>query len=276
MSPEDRELLRAALEARKRKVSGGRRPPRPREPRSAQSRYVADVRRVSRRVSKLIAATVAPHVRRAERAERRDAVIDLADIGVDFGLLEVRIARLVREMDLSDLVDKNGRRIAKANAKDLERVLGISLTAEPAEIQIALREWRASNVALIKTIPERAHADVRRLVGEAATSGMRVETLKKRLRERFAVSDSRAELIARDQTLKANSQFTQIRHREVGIRRYVWDTSSDERVREMHRELDGRTFSWDDPPVTNPAGDRNHPGEDYQCRCVAIPVLPGT
>lgn len=41
----------------------------------------------------------------------------------------------------------------------------------------------------------------------------------------------------------------------------------------MHQELDGTEQSWDDPPVTNEDGDRNHPGEDYQCRCVAYPIL---
>jgi hypothetical protein len=45
-------------------------------------------------------------------------------------------------------------------------------------------------------------------------------------------------------------------------------------VRERHAELDGERFRWDDPPVTNEDGDENHPGEDYQCRCTAYPVLP--
>ena len=32
-------------------------------------------------------------------------------------------------------------------------------------------------------------------------------------------------------------------------------------------------FDWDDPPVTNDDGDTNAPGEDYRCRCVAIPQI---
>ncbi len=52
--------------------------------------------------------------------------------------------------------------------------------------------------------------------------------------------------------------------------RYVWRTQRDERVRPSHRMNDGRIFSWSDPPSTG------HPGEDYNCRCEAVPYFPGS
>lgn len=51
--------------------------------------------------------------------------------------------------------------------------------------------------------------------------------------------------------------------------RYVWRTRRDERVRASHRANDGRIFDWDDPPATG------HPGEDYGCRCRAVPYVRG-
>ena len=51
--------------------------------------------------------------------------------------------------------------------------------------------------------------------------------------------------------------------------RYVWHTRNDEKVRQSHRANDGHIFSWDDPP------DTGHPGTDYNCRCEAIPYVPG-
>ena len=44
-------------------------------------------------------------------------------------------------------------------------------------------------------------------------------------------------------------------------------------VREMHKALAGKVFSWDDPPITNEKGDRNNPGQDYGCRCYARPIV---
>lgn len=51
--------------------------------------------------------------------------------------------------------------------------------------------------------------------------------------------------------------------------RYVWRTLHDERVRQSHRMNDGHVFSWSDPPETG------HPGEDYNCRCEAVPFVEG-
>ncbi len=49
---------------------------------------------------------------------------------------------------------------------------------------------------------------------------------------------------------------------------YVWRTMQDAKVRTDHRYNDGRIFRWDDP-------DMFHPGEDYGCRCRAIPYVEG-
>jgi hypothetical protein len=54
----------------------------------------------------------------------------------------------------------------------------------------------------------------------------------------------------------------------------LWSTVQDERVRERHAELNGKRFKWGDPPVVDiQTGRRAESGEDYQCRCVALPVF---
>ena len=55
----------------------------------------------------------------------------------------------------------------------------------------------------------------------------------------------------------------------LGVTEYIWRSSDDERVRSLHREYDDRRFSWDEPP------DGGHPGEGYNCRCFAEPVVTG-
>ncbi len=56
---------------------------------------------------------------------------------------------------------------------------------------------------------------------------------------------------------------------------YIWRIEPDDlpRTRSGHRRLNGRKFSWDDPPVVdNTTGERGHPGLDKYCRCWAEPV----
>ena len=52
-------------------------------------------------------------------------------------------------------------------------------------------------------------------------------------------------------------------------RQYVWRTQRDTKVRPEHAANEGRLFSWDSPPATG------HPAQDYNCRCEAVPYIPG-
>jgi SPP1 gp7 family putative phage head morphogenesis protein len=223
-----------------------------------------------RTLVKRIKRTIDPHLRFA--AKREDAEISTT-FGADFGNLRIQIMRLVRSGEVSPIVDQFGREILKGNTREMRRILRLDLAAETPEIQLILSGLRRQNVALIESIAEKLLGDVFRVVTESIIDGTRVETLASRLAERYSVSESRARLIARDQTLKANASLTETRHAQAGVTQYIWSSSRDERVRPTHADLDGSVFSWDDPPVTSEDGARNHPGEDFQCRCVAIPVV---
>jgi len=123
------------------------------------------------------------------------------------------------------------------------------------------------NVDLIKDIPAKYLSQIRETVKANLVEGVRWEDIAAKLEERGMVAESRAKLIARDQTSKMNSAFNQARQTSLGIDKYQWQTSGDERVREDHAQNDGKVFSWNDPPATG------HPGHDVNCRCVAIPYF---
>lgn len=53
---------------------------------------------------------------------------------------------------------------------------------------------------------------------------------------------------------------------------YIWRTQEDEKVRDLHRDLEGKTFNRDNPPVSGTSGFRGNPGEPANCRCYAEPV----
>ena len=246
----------------------------PKEPRGLQTAYTRFLIKVSAQISTAIESAIASSLEVAARRERLDANLDGLPLERIFAGLRVRLGRLVEAPDVVRLVDQFGRRINRDSTTDLAKVLRLELSTLTPEIQEALGAFRRENVALIRSIADTQLAQVETLVNEAATSGMRVETLRNRIQERFQVSRSRAQLIARDQVLKTNAQLTQVRHASVGVIEYEWVTSKDERVRETHQALDGTIQRWDSPPVTNDNGDTNHPGEDFQCRCVARPIIP--
>jgi SPP1 gp7 family putative phage head morphogenesis protein len=132
-----------------------------------------------------------------------------------------------------------------------------------------VQAWRRENVDLIRTLFER---QTRRLEAILENNEfLRVEDLADRIQSVLGVTESKADLLSRDQSLRLSSQVTVAKQRSAGITKFIWSTTGDERVRESHEELDGQTFSYDDPPVVD--GEAILPGQAYGCRCVPYPVV---
>ena len=176
---------------------------------------------------------------------------------------------------LEEIAQATGAHSREQWRKQVKAALGVDLPAAEPSFAKLYESFRKENTALIKSIATEKVDRVREILRDAG-SGTRVEQIAKQIRESAEVTRSRARLIARDQVLKLNSEVTQERHKAAGVESYVWRTSRDERVREAHRALDGKTFRYDDPPVVDPRrGDRAHPGQHYRCRCIGEPIIPG-
>ena len=203
--------------------------------------------------------TVPPEtIRRAQRAMTK-AARDLAGSKA----LQEALARAARA------TDAHSRAIWNAQAE----ALGLDVTGADRFRSARMAGFRKENLGLIRSLCAEHVRRVGKVLRENA--GARVETIARELQEATGASQARAQLIARDQVLRMNSQLTQDRHEAAGITEYTWSASRDVRVRKRHRDLDGTRQRYDDPPVVDlKTGRRAHAGQDFQCRCVAVPILP--
>lgn len=154
---------------------------------------------------------------------------------------------------------------------NLKNQTGIDLSAylrNSPNIEERVNELTVSNIQLIKSIRTQYLDKVQNAVMQAMVQGTLNKDLAEQLKKLGKDVESRAMLIARDQSSKLNAALTRARHEEAGIKKYMWSTSGDERVRASHAEKDGQIFEY-----TNPPADTGHPGHDVNCRCVQIPVL---
>lgn len=131
--------------------------------------------------------------------------------------------------------------------------------------QVALR-----NAGLIKGLSDDLTKRVRTITVNSLVNGETVLQLQKKLKHELRVSDSRARLIARDQTAKLNADLNKKRHTQAGIDKYTWRTSKDERVRKRHKRLDGKVYKYGQ---ATPAEQGLEPGQPIQCRCIAQAVV---
>ena len=198
--------------------------------------------------------------------------------------LEKRIA----EYGLDQKVEQIAKMAKNVSIREWKRAvkdtLGIDLLDDYYKgefFEEAIRRWIAENVLLIKSIPSETLGNMREIILGSYLKGSSIRDIQKAIQETYNVSKRKAQLLARDQVATLNAQLTKAQQTDAGCKKYRWSDSRDGRVRDCHKALNGKVFSWDNPPEMwyetkrgrVYTGRRCHPGEDYCCRCVAIPVF---
>ena len=245
----------------------------------AETRYVRDLKGILRGVHHFTEGAIKPFLEDLKEEpglrHRRDASKDTVRSRVS-GVLNHVIAGLKIHVavHVGAAFDRMAFEVNKKNKAGLS-LIGITPTSMGAED--VLKRARDANIKLVEDAGRDYAEDVRAIFEDDENFGLSGLELQDKLwelmEERGSVNESRAALIAVDQTLKTNAALTQDRFKKAGIEKYTWSTSLDERVRPMHAALEGQAFSFDDPPETNDDGETNNPGEDYRCRCLAIPLF---
>lgn len=181
------------------------------------------------------------------------------------------------------LVTRMLDRVQTSNLRDFASLSGqisrgLRDTLADARVGAVTRRIHADQVQLIKSLPIEAGQRAQKIAQEALVSGDRAGSIAKSIRDldnTGAVTEARAVMIARTEIAKANSALTQARAQFVGSTHYIWRTMGDADVRDSHAALDGQVFAWDAPPFVDDDEGSHHPGDIWNDRCYAEPVLTG-
>jgi SPP1 gp7 family putative phage head morphogenesis protein len=129
------------------------------------------------------------------------------------------------------------------------------------------------NVGLIRSIPEKYLQQVEGVVMRSYSAGRDLETMTKDLRKLYPITQRRAELIARDQSNKANAVVNRARQMELGITEAIWMHShAGKNPRPDHVKANGTVYKIAEG--CRISGEYIQPGEEINCRCTSRPVLP--
>lgn len=188
------------------------------------------------------------------------------------GLTETE-AFITSKVDFSPEVIKIGA--------DLDRQFKTSMTG--LEIPANMTEFQKSEIArnytnnlnyyIKKWVPKEIQS-LREDLQPLTLGGYRAEALEEIIQKHKGVSERKAKFLARQETKLLVAQYRKNRFKEAGVTQYIWSTVLDGKERQLHRELNGHIFSWDEPPIIDArTGEKGAPGEAYNCRCIAIPVV---
>jgi len=260
------------------------------EPASQEREYVrllvAFAKGLAADVRKVVIPSLRPLIDEHDANMRGDSWVDtLAELLIELEAMASQRSAVIfsalpgRFEAVSAFNDGQFKMIVKANtgiqlpdtgkdATAMMRALGVNVYRDEPYLATLKNAWVRENVALVKSIPEKLHGDLRGIIDRGVTNGMSVKQIQADIVSRFGVTKSRAKLIAQDQTLKANAALTRERLKSVGVEEYIWRTVNDARVRPAHAEREGVKYRWDNPPSDG------HPGTPVRCRCRSEAVWP--
>ena len=258
-------VLTKAREANRARVARARREAvAPREPSQALDAYTATMRTYAKRVEVLVNRLVVDRL----------PILGSGD-PLDVAALESGLREL--DVELDKLADRS-RRSAYAAAKrastharqEAQRVLNVTLPKNDMTEAFRIQTFTDLGVARLRAAGTAQVARIR----QAITQHVEGASMRQDILKSLWVSRVRGRMIARDQVYGLHVQSIGAWAQTVGSKKYTWHTRHDERVRYGHQRLDGRVFSWDDPPNTGRQEGNNHPGGAGapNCRCTAIPV----
>jgi SPP1 gp7 family putative phage head morphogenesis protein len=174
-----------------------------------------------------------------------------------------------------------GRTVEASLRKQLKKLIGVSLPKDLPGLAEYMKTWEAETIAAMRAMlvgarKDAVHLDawpsLTELAGRARAGGATAAEATRSLGRAAAHAVRRVRSAARSRVLSLGGSANRVVQTALGIERYKWVTRGDGRVRQSHRRLSGTIQRWDRPPRISP-GRRGHPGDDYNCRCIAVPVM---
>lgn len=202
---------------------------------------------------------------------------------IDKKLSEIIPEDISKRLHIAPQFDTALWKVEKSFKKSVEKItVAPQLTDEQRER--VSKEWENNMQLFVQKFTEEQIVKLRKDIKDSVFTGNRYESMTKTIQKNFGVTQSKAKFLARQETNLLMSKYKEVRYTSAGVKKYKWGCVKmphqsangpyiKGQVRHDHGILEGKIFSWDDPPVVNDKGDRKNPGQDYNCRCFAIPIV---
>lgn len=276
--------IRAALAQKKRRGELRRtgRAGRGQISRRAENVYAVELLRIVGEMGRMVEERIIPRLAGIAERRPRAAQHHRADAGGLQRLVGRVETAFARRKDIVRAAASAGRRVAHENSQLLrggfQRALGVDpIGAEPF-VAPMVEQFVSENVRQVGKLADQFFTRVEARISQGLGTGRTPEEIAADLRRNFVKvgtgiesAKKRARQLARDQVNRFSGELQRARQTKLGVKRYVWRTSRDERVRPLHRSREGKIFRWSDPPDEDEYD--GHPGIPPNCRCHAEPYL---
>lgn len=198
-------------------------------------------------------------------------------------LSEIVPDEIAEKLKIENIFDTTLYKVENEFKKSIKNItVAPELTVE-MRARIA-KEYTENMKLYIKGWLKEEIVELRKRIQAHAFDGYRYEALIGEIQKSYGVSQRKAKFLARQETALLITKFKEVRYQDAGVNHYRWKCvvgTQAHPVRPRHRQLNdesvkGKIFRFDDPPVVTEVGEptrKANPGADFNCRCVALPVV---
>lgn len=184
------------------------------------------------------------------------------------------IDSMVFNNEVITILDDAGNEVKK-NVKHLN-VIEPELSIEQKR-EIARTYTNNMRDYVIKDFAQERIPEMRKKIQELVLKGYRPDRVQELLEKEYGIAGRKAKFLAQNETSIMLSEYKRVTYQEMGFDKFIWKTITDGRERELHKQLNNTTWSYDNPPVIDErTGQTGLPGQTYNCRCEAIPFRSGS
>lgn len=198
----------------------------------------------------------------------------IATIQKYLGDLQVNMDYLGNAVDFKAQVKKIGENLDAQFKRSMAKINVVPAELTEFQLMEIAKNYTYNLNYYINKWAEKEIIKMREDLSKMTLGGYRAESLEDYFLRRKGISRRKAKFLARQETKLLVAEYRKNRFKQEGVTKYRWSTVLDGRERKLHRELNGKIFSWDNPPIIDErTGERGNPAEAYNCRCKAIPII---
>jgi len=211
-----------------------------------------------------------------------------------------RVEATIADMKLQ--IDRVAATLIRGAEQDLANV-GVQIDAELVPSQDNIDAYRRNQEINIKNFTPEQTERLLKMVKDNALAGFNRNEMIRQIQAEYGTTKAKARFLARMETSLFMSAVRKERFEDAGISLYRWSSSRDSRVvgtpggqypnptdgHGDHHAMNGKICRLDDPMVyartmedakagkwrskAELSGGTKHPGEEFGCRCVAVPII---
>ena len=248
-------------------------------PKQMEREYKKELNTLANRIIKEVKEQLIPVLKAYENTYTQDGIAD--QLGVVFRRLNSIFTGNITIGFAQSTANNVVTRLEKYNKSKFDaavnRATGVDLSSviSSSGLDDFVKTSINKNVSLIKSLPEEYFKTIETIVLNGVMNGERYSTIAKQISEQTNKKlTSRIKTIARNEVSTINAQINKRRSEALGIKKAIFRTSEDERVRKCHKELDGVEFELSKGAWSKTCQKYIIPGiTDINCRCSYSPII---